>query len=85
MSFSPSTVTERSGQNCRKHISATFEATRAERRNEDGPADLGAIFAFPLQGSDQVRHLIVVKVPDLAQALRDLPARGARLEHIHDY
>lgn len=51
----------------------------------DGPADLGAIFAFPLQGSDQVRHLIVVKVPDLAQALRDLPARGARLEHIHDY
>ncbi|TRW98622.1 hypothetical protein FNJ84_03425 [Paracoccus sp. M683] len=51
----------------------------------DGPADLGAIFTFPMQGSDQVRHLVVVKVPDLAGRLRDLAAGGARLEHIHDY
>lgn len=51
----------------------------------DGPADLGAIFSFPLQGSDQMRHLIVVKVPGLSARLRDLAASGARLEHIHDY
>lgn len=51
----------------------------------DGPADLGAIFTFPLQGSAEMRHLIVVKVPDLSNRLRDLAAGGARLEHIHDY
>lgn len=51
----------------------------------DGPADPGAIYSFPLQGSDQKRHLIVVKVPDLSNRLRDLASAGARLEHIHDY
>ena len=51
----------------------------------DGPADLGAVFTFPLQGSTAIRHLIVVKVPELAARLRDLAASGARLEHIHDY
>lgn len=51
----------------------------------DGPADLGAIHTFPLQGSTQMRHLIVVKVADLSNRLRDLAASGARLEHIHDY
>lgn len=51
----------------------------------DGPADLGAVFTFPLQGSTAMRHLIVVKVPDLSARLRDLAAQGAQLEHIHDY
>ena len=51
----------------------------------DGPADLGAVFAFPLQGSTAIRHLIVGKVSDLSLRLRDLAAQGARLEHIHDY
>ncbi|MFV0302347.1 MAG: hypothetical protein ACK5IP_16010, partial [Paracoccus sp. (in: a-proteobacteria)] len=31
----------------------------------EGAADPGAIFSFPLQGSDEIRNLIVVKVPDL--------------------
>ncbi|AUH35303.1 hypothetical protein [Paracoccus tegillarcae] len=51
----------------------------------DGPADLGALFTFAMQGSDQVRHLIVVKVPALADRLRELESDGAQLEHIHDY
>ena len=50
----------------------------------DGPTDLGAIQTFALQGSDQIRHLIVVKVPDLSAILRGLTETGARLEHIHD-
>lgn len=45
----------------------------------------GAIFSFPLQGSDEFRQLIVVKVADLSDRLRRLTADGARLEHIHDY
>lgn len=51
----------------------------------DGPAHPGAIFTFGLQGSDHYRRLIVAKVPDLAGLLRELPRRGARLEHVHDY
>ncbi|AUH65374.1 hypothetical protein [Paracoccus zhejiangensis] len=51
----------------------------------NGPADLGAIFTFPLQGSREMRHLIVVKVPELASRLRELDLAHARLEHIHDY
>ena len=45
----------------------------------------GAVFAFPLQGSVEYRHLIVTKVPELSALLRRLTASGLRLEHIHDY
>lgn len=45
----------------------------------------GALFSFPRQGYGDSRHLLLVPVTDLAQTLRDLPARGLTLEHIHDY
>jgi hypothetical protein len=49
------------------------------------PAALpGAAYSFARQGYGDVRSLLLVKVGDLADLLRDLP-KGARLEHIHDY
>lgn len=43
----------------------------------------GAIHAFARQGNPGYRHLVLIPVASLAQALRDLPP-GA-LEHVHDY
>ena len=43
----------------------------------------GAIHSFARQGNPGFRHLVLVRVADLAGVLRDLP-EGA-LEHIHDY
>ncbi|MEM7544977.1 MAG: hypothetical protein AAF367_05520 [Pseudomonadota bacterium] len=45
----------------------------------------GAIYSRPRQGSEDYRHLIVVKVSNLADNLRSLGANGLTLEHIHDY
>lgn len=47
------------------------------------PEAEGAIHSFPRQGNPGYRHLILLPVADLADALRALP-EGA-LEHIHDY
>lgn len=44
-----------------------------------------ALYSFARQGYGDYRHLILVKVADLAEILRDLPASGLTLEHIHDY
>jgi hypothetical protein len=51
----------------------------------DQPSHPGAIHSEPRQGFGDHRHLVMVKVTDLAAALRGLAATGARLEHIHDY
>lgn len=56
-------------------LTVTSEAATAE----------GALFSFPRQGYGDFRHLLVVKVADLAETLRGLGAAGLRLEHIHDY
>lgn len=48
-------------------------------------AAYGALYSVKRQGYGDYRHLILVKVTDLADTLRGLPARGLRLEHIHDY
>lgn len=45
----------------------------------------GAVFDAPRQGYGDTRHLILVKVADLAQRLRTLPEADLRLEHVHDY
>jgi hypothetical protein len=37
------------------------------------------------QGGEDKRHLVVVKVTDLADLIRGLGASGATLEHIYDY
>lgn len=47
--------------------------------------DLGGIFSFPRQGYGDTRHLIMVKVPDLAETLRSFANGPVRLEHVHDY
>ena len=49
------------------------------------PTVEGALFSFPRQGYGDYRHLMLVKVPELAETLRGLPDRGLTLEHIHDY
>lgn len=51
----------------------------------DAPDHAGAAFSFRRQGHGDWRHLVEVKVADLAPALRALAAGPARLEHIHDY
>lgn len=51
----------------------------------DTPTEPGALHSFARQGYGDHRHLMLVKVTDLAETLRGLPARGLRLEHIHDY
>jgi hypothetical protein len=43
----------------------------------------GAVFSFARQGYDDTRHLILVRVADLAKRLRDLD--GLVLEHVHDF
>ncbi|MBV7407973.1 hypothetical protein [Maritimibacter sp. DP1N21-5] len=49
------------------------------------PEVAGALFSFARQGYGDYRHLILVKVADLASTLRGLSARGLVLEHVHDY
>ncbi len=44
-----------------------------------------AIYSSARQGAPDHRHLVMVKVPDLAEYLRAMMASGQRLEHIHDY
>ncbi len=48
------------------------------------PTYPGALHSFARQGNPGYRHLVMVKVADLAGTIRDLPD-GAALEHIHDY
>lgn len=45
----------------------------------------GALVSFRRQGYGDYRHLLMVKVSDLATVLTQIAASGARLEHIHDY
>lgn len=45
----------------------------------------GAIFSRPRQGASDYRHLVVVKVDQLAERIRVMNAEGQQLEHIHDY
>lgn len=45
----------------------------------------GAMHSFARQGYPDYRHLLMVKVADLAETLNGLPTRGLILEHIHDY
>lgn len=44
-----------------------------------------ALYSFARQGYGDYRHLIMVKVADLAQTLRDMRTGPLTLEHIHDY
>ena len=44
-----------------------------------------ALYSFQRQGYGDFRHLILLKVPDLAQSLRDMRNGPLTLEHIHDY
>ncbi len=44
-----------------------------------------ALFSFPRQGYDDYRHLLLVKVSDLAGQLRQMRTGPLTLEHIHDY
>lgn len=45
----------------------------------------GALYSFKRQGYGDFRHLISVKVADLADTLRSFAAGPITLEHIHDY
>ncbi len=45
----------------------------------------GALADLPRQGYGDTRHLFLVPVTELAEALRGLEGRGLTLEHIHDY
>ncbi|MFD1795169.1 hypothetical protein FQV27_14160 [Paracoccus aurantiacus] len=51
----------------------------------DQPTASAALADMPRQGYGDYRHLIAVKVTDLAKTLRNLDDQGLRLEHIHDY
>ena len=50
----------------------------------DAPDDLGALHRFARQGNAGYRHLMLIKVTDLADTLRQ-PATAVQIEHIHDY
>ena len=56
-----------------------FTALSAEPRAE------GALFSFARQGYGDYRHLIVLRVAQLAARLREMQAGPLTLEHIHDY
>ena len=45
----------------------------------------GSVVSVRRQGFEDYRHLVLTKVPDLADLLRGLEAKGLTLEHIHDY
>ena len=49
------------------------------------PELTGAMLSLPRQGYGDTRHLLRVKVTNLAELLRTLPETSAVLEHIHDY
>ena len=49
------------------------------------PTAPDAIFSRARQGADDYRHLIVLKVAELADRLRAMQDGPLRLEHIHDY
>ena len=51
----------------------------------DQPGHQDAIVSLPRQGYGDFRHLVLVKVTELADQIRNLAASGARLEHVHDY
>ena len=51
----------------------------------NSPTQGGAIFSRQRQGTGDYRHLILVKVTDLANQLQGLAGSGIMLEHIHDY
>lgn len=51
----------------------------------DGPQELGALHRFARQGHGGYRHLLLVKVADLADRLRLYADGPVRVEHIHDY
>ncbi|WP_368185976.1 hypothetical protein [Aestuariibius sp. HNIBRBA575] len=44
-----------------------------------------ALYSFERQGYNDTRHLILLPVSELAQALRQSEEQGLTLEHIHDY
>ncbi len=49
------------------------------------PTAPGSIMSARRQGFRDYRHLIGLKVADLAERLRDMQGSDLRLEHIHDY
>lgn len=51
----------------------------------DQQTEPGALFSRPRQGFGDYRHLILVKVRDLARQLRKMEGSGLKLEHVHDY
>ena len=51
----------------------------------DAPSHPDAIHSFARQGYGDYRHLIALKVSDLADTLRQMGGTGLTLEHIHDY
>ena len=51
----------------------------------DQPTAPDAIHSFARQGYGDTRHLILVRVADLADRLRGLGQGALTLEHIHDY
>lgn len=51
----------------------------------DAPTHPEALYSFSRQGYGDFRHLIMVRVSDLDETLRELADDGLRLEHIHDY
>lgn len=52
---------------------------------DDSPGIEGALYSFRRQGYGDYRHLVELKVGELAGVLRGYEAAGTRLEHIHDY
>ncbi|MEX3015957.1 hypothetical protein [Gymnodinialimonas hymeniacidonis] len=51
----------------------------------ESPEFADALASLPRQGYGDTRHLFLVPVTSLADALRELEAAGLTLEHIHDY
>ena len=51
----------------------------------DKPVQVDAFFNFRRQGFSDYRHLVLLKVSDLAVRLRTLYGSPLTLEHIHDY
>ncbi|HDZ51477.1 MAG TPA: hypothetical protein ENH63_06740 [Sulfitobacter litoralis] len=45
----------------------------------------GALYSTKRQGFDDQRHLVLVRVSELAEQLKSLESRDLTLEHIHDY
>lgn len=51
----------------------------------DDPDLDDALYSFGRQGYGDTRHLVLLRVSDLAEALRGMDGQALRLEHIHDY